>query len=97
MAAARKTDVIDYNTALLQGFADICAPFDNTGLSLISFRLRDQKMEAVFEGEADLSVPEIVTALEAMPSLKDVNINLGSRQNIVVQAVLVPRSAEIGA
>jgi len=97
MAAARKTDVIDYNTALLQGFADICAPFDNTGLSLISFRLRDQKMEAVFEGEADLSVPEIVTALEAMPSLKDVNINLGSRQNIVVQAVLVPRPAEIGA
>jgi len=54
-------------------------------------RLRDQNIEAVFQGEADISVPDAVTILEGMPSLKDVNISIGANQTIIVKAELISR------
>jgi len=91
MTTAAKLAIFDYDTAFIIGLNDICIPFDKRGLSLIRLRLRDQSIEAVFQGEADISVPDAVTILEGMPSLKDVNISIGANQTIIVKAELISR------
>jgi len=60
------------------------------GLVLSSFNVTSDELEAVLGGETDLSGPEIVTRLEAIPTLSDVNTAFDVRGNLTVNATLVP-------
>jgi len=74
---------------LLTTLYGVSESLDEAGLILSSLSIVNDELEAVFRGETDLSGPDIVTQLEAVPTLSDVNVSFDVRGNLTVNAILV--------
>ena len=73
---------------LIDAFGSFASILGATDLSIERFDLRDAEIQMRLRGDDEISVPDVVSLLEADPSLSGVSVSLDSRGNVVVLAML---------
>ncbi len=75
---------------VLTAFYGVSEILKDKDLKLVTATVTDNEIEMSFVGQADILGPDMVTKLEAIPALSNVNLTVDVRNNLVVKAVLVP-------
>lgn len=88
MNYVRKYRSLGSNGMLLSGLSAVSTVLGDTDLGISQMGLRPTGLELQLKGEDEISVPEIVTALENQPALSNVNISLGLAGAVIVKAEL---------
>lgn len=90
MNFAQKYNSIGHNGTFFMGLDGLGYILDGKGLQIERIALRSGELEVRLKSTEEISVPEIVSNLEAMPSLTDVSIGLGDQNTVIVKATLIP-------
>ena len=74
----------------LSAIFGLTAALSQHGLLITSLKVSENTLEVSLVGDTDLSSPDIVTRLEALPSLTNATVALDVQGNLSIKAVLVP-------
>ncbi len=85
------------NGTVLAGFGALSNVLGRTDLGIARISLRDGALEIRLEGEDEISVPDVVTLLEAEPNLADVSVAQDGDKILIVKAQLLSPSQTLAA
>jgi len=90
MAHAQQHHALGHQGALVLMLKDMADVLEENELQIERLRLRDQQLELNLTGDIDISVPDMVSRLEATSSLHNANIALERQQLITIRAQMTP-------
>ena len=90
MNFVRKYRQLGDNGTILASLSDIAAVVGTTDLGIQRANLRDGTLELRLQGSDEVSVPQVVSALEERPTLSNVNVSLEALGTLIIKADLSP-------
>lgn len=81
-------DSLGSETAVLEGIGAVAKVLGATDLAISRASLRNAVLEMTLEGTTEISVPDVVSLLEAEAALSNVSVSIDQRANIRLNATL---------
>lgn len=78
------------NGTLLAGLSGVANVLGQTDLGIERASFRDGRLELMLKGVEEISVPDVVSLLEAEPTLSSVSVSLEAAETIIVKTDLSP-------
>jgi hypothetical protein len=97
MMYVRRYRAVGDNGTVLAGFGALSNVLGTTDMGIARISLRDGALEVRLEGEDKVSVPDVVTLLEAEPNLENVSVAQDGDKVMVVKAQLLPPRQTVAA
>ena len=92
MNYVRRYRALGDNGTVLAGFDALANVLGTTDLGIARMSLRDGSAEVRLGGEDEISVPDVVTLLEAQPNISNVSVSLEGDKTIIIKAdISAPR------
>ena len=91
MANMRYVDryaVLGRNDTVLRGLGEFATVLGQTDMTIERVNIRLGQIDARLRGETEISVPDVVSLLEAAPALEKVSVTLDARGSVIVKADL---------
>ncbi len=89
MSFVRRYRALGDNGTVLAGFGALTNVLGTSDLGIERMSLRDGALEVRLGGEDEISVPDVVTLLEAQPNLANVSVSLDGAKSLIVKADLL--------
>lgn len=89
MKSAETLSSIGHSGTLVLSLRDLAMTLKNKDLIIKSLNLRDEEIEIELQGDIDISIPDLVTVLDEMPSFTDTNISLARQGVLMVKADII--------
>ncbi|WP_371396367.1 hypothetical protein [Fretibacter rubidus] len=85
---AQNYDALGRNDTVLMGLSALATVLGETDLSIERFDIRLGQIDARLRGETEISVPDVVSLLEADPGLSSVSVTLDAQGAVLITADL---------
>ena len=89
MSFVRRYRALGDNGTVLAGFGALTNVLGTSDLGVERMNLRDGALEVRLGGDNDISVPDVVTLLEAQPNLSNVSVSLNGSKSLIIKADLL--------
>lgn len=86
--ASGRYESLGSETAVLEGIGAVAKVLGATDLAIARAGLRNAVIEITLEGTTEISVPDVVSLLEAEAALSGVSVSIDQRSNIRINATL---------
>jgi hypothetical protein len=94
---AKSYDDLGRNDSVLLGVGALAKVLGSTDLSIERFDIRLNQMDLRLKGDTEISVPDVVSLLEADPGLSAVSVTLDAQGAILITADVGAGAAQVEA